>query len=312
MKQAVKDFFIDLESLKVEKFNNYIYEDGIRCKSKGPACYFPGDLTIDGVRCFFKYEHLKDLLFGQASSKIYYEHLDIPTPLVSPIQTMWDRNLHLASQDVKVLNRTGIYVSSAGNASGIQDIKLDHLYDEVDNKWDYLYNSHKKEKLLKYMTEECLDELTTIFIIDEIRTDPDRHWENFFLYKNPNSKKYEGVIPIDLEYNILSICSESNIYSNRFENFLQQKYPTFSLYNCREKHSTYPEKLYAIKKLIQDGVLKDSQIERIRTFVNSEFSGLIKRNAHKYNLQNNPSAQIMCELSEQLESYYRKEFENEL
>ena len=108
------------------------------------------------------------------------------------------------------------------------------------------------------MTEECFEELITIMLLDELRTDPDRHWGNYFMYATKGSNKYEGIIPIDLEFG-------SVFESLTFERFLHvDTYNAYSIYSCRDSEKNYATRINDILKLIHDGKLTQKQIEIIK------------------------------------------------
>ena len=128
---------------------------------------------------------MENLLFGLASSRLYKE-LGIATPQTAPIITN-QNNILVGSQSVLGLldqNISTIMACKTLQPSSTDKDISDNILCETSNKWYVLYNKQFRQKLLDIMTEDCFDQYTTLLIADELRTDTDRHWRNFFFYKS--------------------------------------------------------------------------------------------------------------------------------
>ena len=127
-------------------------------------------------------------------------------------------------------------------------------------KWEILYDSNFRFDLLKIMTFDCVDQLISMFLVDELRTDCDRHTNNFLLYKQKGHEKFEGVIPIDLEQMELFIqCSDKK---DSFDNFITIPYSTMTPQQTQDSKN-YIDRVKAIRELIQDGVIPKDSLEKL-------------------------------------------------
>ena len=270
-KSKLAEFFVDLEARDVLKTkDNMIYADGIKTKTmKTFPCL--EKYNVDGIPAYAKASSIFSV-FGMASSKMYND-LGIASPITCPMDGHPDTSYlyKTLSQDVEELKRLGLNVKQA-----IEHPELVALSPPASGKWSALYNENEKELLLQYMTEECFDELTTIFLLDEIRTDTDRHKANYFLIKPKGAKKYTNIVPIDLEQSqLLSIADDPYFGETSrkasFERFLNSKYLARAYFPFADEQTSYEERLDNIKKLIHDGKLKPHQIEVIKNALEYNF-----------------------------------------
>lgn len=128
-------------------------------------------------------------------------------------------------------------------------------------KWQIFYDSNLQIRFLKFMTKDCLESLQNVFLIDELRTDSDRHTKNYFLYKRKGGKLYEGVIVIDLEeMKLYNFCGNSK---DSFNDFLAMSYESVTPQQ-RGDYAPYLQRLKDIRELIDDGVLSAKNIETLK------------------------------------------------
>jgi hypothetical protein len=148
-------------------------------------------------------------MFGIISSKMYND-LGILNPPVLPLQKGNDYKTF--TQDLKTLKNLEIT-----QACDVPQLGYLHKHRLITYKWQVLHNQRLRDYYLSFMTEECFNELVSLFLVDELKTDNDRHNENFFLYKKRTSDKYEGVFAID---------------SAGFVVFFAREYPCVCPCNC--------------------------------------------------------------------------------
>lgn len=135
-------------------------------------------------------------------------------------------------------------------------------------KWQLFYDRGLENHFLQFMTPECLEQLKNIFLADEVRTDVDRHYMNYFFYKRKGSSRYEGVIVFDLEMmKIYKYCGEKK---QDFENFLLYHYGSATP-QMRDDNACYKQRVVDICELIQDGVLSDGNIETLKKILQTDF-----------------------------------------
>ena len=146
------------------------------------------------------------------------------------------------------------------------------------DKWDIFYNYEVQARLLEIMTPECLAQIQEMFLIDELRTDIDRHALNFFLYKKKGSKLYEGVIVIDLEQ--MEIMSKCGTSKSDFQNFLYTPYYSVTPQHKKD-YLCYIERAHHMREVIQDDVIPEKVRNTLEAALKSGMSNEIKNNCHK-------------------------------
>ena len=274
--KKVRDFIVDLERSKTLKNKGKILIDGFKTKK-----IFDNNkpkLNVDGTISYAKRTRsLYENIWGTASSRMYNE-LGIATPMVCSVKEIFNKSTWLASQDVEKLTDKEIYVTQASNTPFYTFHSKDWWNPWYSpDKWDVLNNDKAREELLELMTEECLDQLTTILMLDEIRMDPDRHWDNMFLYKTQGAEKFEGIIPIDLEY------TDILFYERRdFERSAEWAYPAYGHRETQERHLNYHDRMLRLQGLIQDGKFNNQQLETLKRAINYNMPESVRAIAQKH------------------------------
>ena len=174
--------------------------------------------------------------------------------------------LYTLSQDVQsAKSLESISAHMCNEYKSILEEHCNHFY-----KWDILYNKTLHAHLLQIMTQDCLDDIINLFLLDEIRTDVDRHYGNYFLYKSPNSQKFEGIMPIDMEEG--EICYYS---AKDFDKFVNGQYRSFLL-SERIDYLSYADRLKQLRQEITKGNLPSKQIKFLRDCLNYDLPKKIK------------------------------------
>lgn len=176
------------------------------------------------------------------------------------------------------------------------------------NKWTIFYDKNLENRLLQFMTIDCLDQLKNVFLIDELRTDIDRHTKNYYFYKSKNSEKYEGIIAFDLEQMQIYLLCESG--KDDFLNFLSIPYVSATPQQ-KYDHVCYMQRVKAIRELIQDGVLSQKNIDILINAMKYDFSADVKKLAKDKGLHGKRKNKIIDPI-ERLWEYNQKTVGKEL
>lgn len=284
MNNQVLEYFVDLENRKVDKENNVILLSSRRVKEKRPRnhCNY---YIIDKIPAFIKGEEPAQILLSTATSKMYNE-IGIPTPLICPVKANSEViNLGLASQDVTALTKLGYEVVKADKTEFFNNHYLRNINHYAYSNWVIFYTPKNQEKLKQFMTEECFDKFVSLHLADELRTDNDRHWGNFFFYKKKGADKFEGIIPIDFE-NVQIINSYNPHSQKAFNKFLNShSYRSFTIEEFITFACPYSERIRQLRDVINDGMLKPKHIETIRKELEYDLPKSIKELGKKYNLK---------------------------
>ena len=206
-----------------------------------------------------------------ATSKLYNE-LGITTPPTYLFSTGSKKSsTYLISQDLKSATDMDIIVGK-----DLFDFKtvLDNYKLDPRNKWEILTNKKIKELLLQYITEDCFEQMISVLLLDELRTELDRHFYNYFFCKRKDSDRYEFFVPIDHELTQLS--TNPCISSSSFKDFLKNDYMSEILFNSYD-NLDYVSRIKAILKLIHKGLISNRQIKLLRQAINMDFPSIIRQ-----------------------------------
>lgn len=278
MNKKVFEYFEDINKRKLKKrYNIIVKDDKVRLETE----FEKTDLyRVDDILMHAKKWNAQYTINSIASAQMY-NNLGILTPPITLMQNVKGhpspKNILSIQQDVYSLKQ--FYCELAADAETEQNIQFDR-FDRF--KWQVLYDSDIRRIFLKYMTPECLEELISVFLLDELRTDIDRHNSNYFLIKDHNSELFEHVVPIDLD-NII-ILNRSIASKQSFQDFLLLPYKSVTPTATSDiRH--YDGRIYDIKELIQDGALSPKQTQIIKSALKYDLPDSIKKICKKYPLK---------------------------
>ena len=214
-------------------------------------------ISIDGLngKYILKKSSRNQGIAGFASANMY-NSIDIQTP-----------KLYLPKQNG--LFSTQTFQKDISEVDGLEIVLAENNleYQQVERcvfgryKWQLFYDSDLKQRLLSFMTKDCLEQLQNMYLVDELRSERDRWSQNFFLYRQKGSEKYEGVIVIDLEeMAIFNYCTGTK--KADFDNFLYTSYYSPTPQQS-DDYMCFAERMREIITLLDDGVLSKGNIEAI-------------------------------------------------
>lgn len=277
MIKSVYDYFEDLDRKKLPRNKHNLIYDGKRINNV-PTMTESGILThpliIDGKRYFPKGNNGEYSIVDIASANMYNE-IGIPTPPIYTIEKpasgpLKQPLISLATQDVRSVQ--DFIFNVANDLISQKDMtgyRLLTMY-----KWDPLYDANLQRILLKYMTRECFDQLIGLFLVDEIRSERDRHEDNYFFYKSKDAELFEGVMPIDHE--MMQVLRFDLHKKDDFTNFLYTPYQTPNLFGSLD-NGCYTQRVKDLKELLEDGVLTEEQIKLMKRAIQYNLPREIKR-----------------------------------
>ena len=290
MKGNVFDYFEDLSKHNLKERNGVIKVDGVKLRR------FVGEFPVI-INLVSKDKDFFEKRWGDAhsvqeivASKMYND-LGIVTPPVSVVLTedqkfleklknRFNPNIATMSQDIKSID--GFFVDLAQH---FHKVRSDRFETYPNYKWEVLYNSDLKKLFLSFMTPECLEELVNVFLLDELRTDVDRHTANYFLVKGFNSDRYEYVVPFEFEHVELLLKGDISGKDN-FSGFLGTPYESTLPHSKRHDNLSYKRRIEEIIELVNDGVLSQNSINLIKSALGYDFPKLIKETNDKYKAKN--------------------------
>lgn len=207
-------------------------------------------------------------LAGIASSKMYND-IGIYTPQIFLLDSKNKLTTKTLQQNISNVNGLDTILAS----DDIEYIKIERkLFGRY--KWQLFYDSDLNHELLKFMTPDCLEQLKNMFLIDEIRTDIDRHTMNYFFYRKSKSDKYEGIIAIDLDQMaIYNYCGE---HKDDFQNFLMCPYRSATPQQVTDELS-YMQRIRNLRELIQDNVLSPKNLQTLVNALKHDFPADLKK-----------------------------------
>ena len=238
---------------------------------------------------------------GVASSKMY-NSIGIETP---PIYMLKSKGPYTSTVQQDVLTIEDVLSTLAGD-----DLEYASIEKKVLGKfkWQIFYDSNMIRMFLEFMTPECLEQLKNVFLVDELRTDYDRHVKNYFFYKSKNSDKYEGVIVIDPEQMIIyKYCGTKK---EEFDSFLLYPYSSATPQQVVDI-ACYRQRVNDIREMIQDGVLSKQNIEVLLGALKYDFPAEIKQACRQRKLKRSERNKIITP-AQRLWEYNQKTIGKEL
>ena len=191
---------------------------------------------------------------------------------------------------------------------------------KIVTPYEVLLEHSIRDYCLQFMTERCLDELMTIFMLGDLRSDSDIHPDNYFFYKKKGEKRYCGVIPIDLEHSqvILSRADTKEdfmdfIKNHSYDSCIPFRHRTDDRYgdgNWYVYNGTYADRINILKKLIQSGKLTKKQLTTLKRAINYDLPQTMVDIVDYHNF--GPSQAITCDRAKRAWDYNRKELGKEL
>ena len=231
-------------------------------------------IPIEGKLYYKKHLDEQYSVAGMISSKMYKD-IGIMTPeyyLGKDERTPLKPSLYTLCQ--KIHQTPNYRVVSGHEALGMMLLQFKHVND-YRKKWDIINRPDVRDEFLKYMTEECLDELIGIFLADELRTESDRNSSNYYLAINKKTGLGEHVISIDHD-NVMIVTPEMATNREEFNTFL---YLPTQTYTATQRHDfrSHHGRLRDIKQLLQDGKISDKNIDLLKRATSYDLPALAKK-----------------------------------
>ena len=250
----------------------------------------------NGKTCFVKTVDTKTGVSSIASSKLY-EKVGILTPPVSFIAKKDRYSIQTIQPNVEDINTVKTILAN-------NDIEYRKIQTRAFGKykWRLFYDKSLIDTLLKFMTPSCLTALQNMFLVDELRTDGDKHLKNYFFYKSKDSDKYEGIIAIDLD--LMQIYNYCGSKKDDFDNFLVFPYQTATPHQSYD-NVCYKQRIMDMCQLAEDAVLSKENISAITSALEFDFPKEIKATCKDSRLSFRERSEIVGPI-ERLWEYNRK------
>ena len=238
----------------------------------------------NGKTGFVKKVDIKTGIASIASSRLY-EKIGILTPPVYFVAKKDKYTIQTIQPNVEDLD--GVSTILANN-----DLEYAKIQTRAFGtyKWQIFYDEWLISTLLKFMTPDCLTALQNMFLVDELRTDGDKHLKNYFFYKTKGSDKYEGVVGIDLD--LMQIYNYCGSKKEDFANFLVYPYTTATPHQSCD-YVCYKQRISDMRQLAQDNVLSASNINAITNALQQDFPKEIKNACKDSKLRFGERAEIV-------------------
>lgn len=272
MIKNIYDYFENLKTKELPRNRHNLILDNKKITKVSQKITFtknePSELLIDGTSYCSKFNNFEYTVADIASTNMM-NSIGIPTPPISTIEQKDKQSILTATQNINTIENFDFSI-----AAMILLRKEIYKYKVHSNcKWDILYNMEIQEAFLQFMTKECFEQLIELLLIDEIRTEQDRHEDNYFFYKRKSSNKFEGILPIDNE--LIAILHDFIKNKEDFNNFLYYPYSTPTQLGKLETRPYY-KRINDIKELIQDQKLTPKQLNTIKKAISFDLPAEIK------------------------------------
>ena len=280
MIKNVFDYFEDLDKKKLPRNEHGFVVDNERIiKNK---CYDMWDIWIEHRRPSvtidktpYHAKRFRELapMFELATDKMY-NAIGVPTIPTYTLETIGTdiSKYKIISQNIHSVDNLIACVAEKVITS--KRITKYHLVNQ--SKWAIFYDKNLQELFLENMTPECLEQLQTLFLVDELRTETDRHFGNYFFVRRPKERKYSGIIALDNDLGQIFITYTKPRTKERFIEFANSPYFTHVPQSGSNPLMPYATRLKNIKKLIHDQMLTQRQITTIKSLIKYDFPDQIR------------------------------------
>ncbi len=283
------EHYINLDEVPLEREQNFIISSEMKNFEE-----FLGTCTLADTTFFYKKNYTKKTILQPMAAAELFHAADLHTPPVFASIHDFKDIVYQLTQQIQSIPKFQNATEASETAFATKLRKINDfwtLYEDYEllsiknwkqiDTWLPLYSPKMKALYLEFMTEKCFDEYINMFLLDTLRTETDRHLRNYFFYKTTSTQKYEGIVPIDLD-RVEILCSYNNYPVNNFD-FEKNKFETRSPIVTFET-LTHKDRLNIICRLLQDGVLSESNINTIKTALGFDMGKTIKDIGKKYDL----------------------------
>ena len=300
-------YFINLENGKCQKKGNFIIRNDENF-TQFNGNYFMYTARINNVPFYLKPIGEQNELIQPIASSQLLKHVGIATP---PIFVTNDYDDFFATtQDIQNLPINTIIASKITTSDQYNIHRKMSKATDFPSYWleKWRFIKDYKHLFLEFMTPECFDEFVSMFLIDEIRTEQDCHDDNYFLWKRPNSDKYEGIIRFDLDNVFITNGYVTSI--DDFKDFLEQEYFSYDPFLHKDWKS-YTDRHNDLRELLNEDILSNNNIVVLRNALEFDLPQTIKTIGKKYNMEENEINKIYTPIA-MLWEYNRKHLGKDL
>ena len=284
MIESIYNYFADLKRVGIVDEIERMIKNG---ETGRPFCKVTNNVEIfrfGNGSYFLKNTDNVHAIASVASSKMYRE-IGIATP---PVFLLKNRN----KTNAQTIQQNASEILGLASVLAQNDLEYAKINRRVFGKfkWEMFYDAELQNTFLNFMTPDCFEQLQNIFLVDEIRTDMDRHLGNYFFVKRKESSKYEGVVAIDLEQMVIyNFCGTTK---DDFSNFLVTPYASATPHQAIDEAS-YFQRVQQLRETIQDGVLSQNNIQVLVDALKYDFPAEIKKTAKQRNIHGKEKKKIV-------------------
>ena len=293
MRKQVYDYFVNLENENLERYNGSILVTPKNMKKVFETDYSLEVYDINKNTFYLKWVgDLYDNLQPLASSKLF-NNLGIISPPMDLSYKLDYNEYYQTTQDIISVEKFDS-CKQPSHISRYNSIQPYSSHNFTTDKWKIITDNSLRNYFLTFMTEDCLEELINMTLIDELRSESDRNMHNFFLYKEKGSDKYNGVVVLD--FDLVEILADDNTTRNSFEYFLKSPYDTTTPHLAYD-HKNYKTRIEDIRNLLHKGLLSNNNISIIKDTLNYDFPKEIENQGIKYHTQKSQIEKIKTPIS---------------
>lgn len=281
MSKDIYKYFIDLENSKCQKIGNFLLRNDTDFTDEKDPIWKNSTARILNTPFHLKQTDENNEILQPIASSQLYKHCGLITPPIF-ITNNYD-DFYQTTQNVNTIPLKTVIASKITTSKNYKIHKCmakPGFPSSLVEKWRFI-NSYK-HLLLEFMTPKCFDEFVSMFLVDELRTEQDCHDDNYFLYKSPDSDKYEGFIRIDLDN--VYITNKVDIFTlEDFKEFLEVKYHTYDPF-LRKDWMSYEDRHKELRELLEEDILSNNNIVALHNALEFDLPKSIKKIGKKYGL----------------------------
>lgn len=279
MKANTYDYFLNLDKQKLKRENGVII---------APEEVFDLDfeptMHINNRKYFNKPTFDKLTSIQTIASCNLFHHSGILTPPVYLTKQEHDNRIYQINEDVH--RPQFIQCLQPHNMDEYKKFYNSFRY-TMNNTWEILYIQHHKDYFLTFMTEDCFNDLMSLFSVDTLRSEEDRNFNNYFFYRYPGSDKFNGVIAIDHDNtNIPELASTyAHPTADSFTKGVKYEFYSRSPMGA-DLWTSHLDNINNLKNVIVEGRMPLRAIQSTKDALNYDFPNQIKSVGKKYHFDN--------------------------
>lgn len=271
MEKSFLNYFLNLNK-------TYSHTNGVFSSSEiNPEFKFRQKFGLDYVSIddtpFYAKEMTTPKAWGAYASSKLYNKIGMNTPpqfIIKDNHCTTENKYFAFSQDITSIKNLNASIATKELNYPLFQLTHKILFPIIpvkkgrSDKWDILTNRRLQKFFLNYMTPECLDKLIGMFLLDELRTDIDRHTGNYFLTRDDDYGLFDDVVVIDLD-NMHILHPDFTHGQHLFKRFLDEYYLSYTPVETKDLAQQLSDRTRRIVTFIEENKISKNNVKLLKS-----------------------------------------------